>query len=185
MDQHVPITEQKERSKRSRYRIRDPFFRFWFHFVYGTGEQYDELGAEAYDALIEPKLADFVSHSFEELCCSALRVLYPEHTITKTGQWWYGKHEIDVVGLTASETLLVGECKFQQSPLGFDAFSTLQDHADELRWSPQNGSERVVEYALFSRSGFKQSVTEAASQRNDLRLFTATDVVNALTEPET
>jgi AAA+ ATPase superfamily predicted ATPase len=184
VDQHVPITEQKERSKRSRYRIRDPFFRFWFHFVYGTGEQYDELGAEAYDALIEPELADFVSHSFETLCCSALRSLYPEHTITNTGQWWYGDHEIDVVGLTAGETLLVGECKFQHSPLGYDALSNLQDHVDELRWSPQNGSDRLVEYALFSRSGFKQSVTEAASQRDNLRLFTVTDVVNVLTETE-
>nr|WP_240147440.1 MULTISPECIES: hypothetical protein [Halorussus] len=28
VDQHVPITDQKERSKRSRYRIRDSFFRF-------------------------------------------------------------------------------------------------------------------------------------------------------------
>lgn len=182
VNQHVPITEQKEKSKRSRYRIRDPFFRFWFHFVYGTGEQYDELGADAYEALVEPELPDFVSHSFENLCCSALRTLYPEHTITTTGQWWYDEHEIDVVGLTAGETLIVGECKFQQSPLGYDALSNLQDHAEKLRWSPQNGSDRVVEYALFSRSGFKQSVTEAASQRDNLRLFTVTDVVNALTE---
>jgi AAA+ ATPase superfamily predicted ATPase len=184
VDQHVPITEQKARSKRSRYRIRDPFFRFWFHFVYGTGEQYDDLGDDAYDALIEPELADFVSHSFEDLCCTALRRLYPEQTITNTGQWWYGEHEIDVVGLTAGETLITGECKFQQSPLGYDALSALQDHTDELRWSPQNGNERVVEYALFSRSGFKPSVKEAASQRDDLRLFTVNDVVNALAENE-
>jgi len=182
INQHVPITEQKERSKRSRYRIRDPFFRFWFRFVYGTGEQYDELGVEAYDALIEPELPDFASHSFEALCCAALRTLYPEYTITNTGQWWYGEHEIDVVGLTAGETLLVGECKFQQSPLGYDALSTLQTHADELRWSPQDGSDRFTEYALFSRSGFKQSVEEAADERDDLRLFTATDVVEALSE---
>ncbi|MCD2200745.1 ATP-binding protein [Halobacterium sp. KA-4] len=182
VDQHVPITEQKQHSKRSRYRIRDPFFRFWFHFVYGTGEQYDELGAEAYDALIEPELADFVSHSFEMLCCSALRTLYPEYTITNTGQWWYGEHEIDVVGLTAGETLLVGEAKFQQSPLGYDALSNLEDHAAELRWSPQNGSDRVIEYALFSRNGFKPSVKEAATQRDNLTLYTTTDIVNALTD---
>src|SRR6056297_3382695 len=87
VDQHVPITEQKQRSKRSRYRMRDLFVRFWFHFVYGTGEQYDELGEDSYDALIEPDLADFVSRSFEELCCSALRTLYPTYTITETGQW--------------------------------------------------------------------------------------------------
>jgi AAA+ ATPase superfamily predicted ATPase len=184
VDQHVPITEQKERSKRSRYRIRDPFFRFWFRFVYGTGQQYDELGADAYDALIKPELADFVSHSFETLCCSALRTLYPGHTITNTGQWWYGEHEIDVVGLTAGDTLIVGECKFQQSPLGYDALSNLQDHADELQWSPRNGSERTVEYALFSRSGFKPSVEETANERGDLQLFTVDDVVTALTEHE-
>ncbi|MFC7070566.1 ATP-binding protein [Halobaculum lipolyticum] len=184
VDQHVPITEQKERSKRSQYRIRDPFFRFWFHFVYGTGEQYDEVGHGAYEALIEPELADFVSDSFEDLCCDALRALYPNQTITNTGQWWYGEHEIDVVGLTASETLIVGECKFQQSPLGYGALSSLEDHVDELRWSPQSGNDRVVEYALFSRNGFKPSVEEAAEQREDLRLFSATDVVNALTESD-
>ncbi|MFD1646092.1 ATP-binding protein [Haloarchaeobius litoreus] len=182
VDRHVPITEQKERSKRSRYRIRDPFFRFWFRYVYGSGDQYDELGRDAYDALVEPELADFVSHSFEEFCCSALRPLYPEHTITNTGQWWYGEHEIDVVGLTAGETLLVGECKFQQSPLGYDALAGLQEHVGELRWSPQDGRDRVVEYALFSRSGFKPSVEEAAAERENLQLFTVDEVVRALSE---
>ena len=181
VDQHVPITEQKQRSKRSRYRIRDQFFRFWFHFVYGTTNQYDELGDEAYEALIEPELAQFVSHSFEELCCAALRRLYPEQTITDTGQWWYGEHEIDVVGLTTGTTLIVGECKFQCSSLGYEAFSKLQDHVDELRWTPNNGGDRTEQYVLFSRSGFKQSVKEAAAEQETLRLFTLEDVVEALT----
>ncbi|MCU4801671.1 ATP-binding protein [Halobacteria archaeon HArc-gm2] len=179
VDQHVPITERKERSKRSRYRIRDPFFRFWFRFVYGSADRYDELGDDAYEVLVEPELADFVSHSFEELCCSALRTLYPDHTITDTGQWWYNDHEVDVVGLTTGETLIVGECKFQQSPLGYDALSKLEGHVDELRWTPDGGRDRVERYALFSRSGFTQSVEEAADERDDLRLFTVEDVVDA------
>jgi AAA+ ATPase superfamily predicted ATPase len=181
VDQHVPITERKERSKRSRYRIRDPFFRFWFRFVYGSGDRYDELGDEAYEVLVEPELADFVSHSFEVLCCSALRTLYPDHTITDTGQWWYNDHEVDVVGLTTGETLIVGECKFQQSPLGYDALSKLEGHVGELRWSPDSGRDRAERYALFSRSGFTQSVEEAADERDNLRLFTVDDVVDALT----
>jgi len=180
VDQHVPITEQKERSKRSRYRIRDSFFRFWFHFVYGTGDQYDELGDNAYGVLVEPELADFVSRSFEELCCSALRELYSDDTVRETGQWWYGEHEIDVVGLTTSDTLILGECKFQQSPLGYDAFLRLRSHADELRWTPDDGSERIEQYALFSRSGFKSSVEETAAERDDLHLFTVADIVEAV-----
>lgn len=180
VDQHVPITERKERSKRSRYRIRDPFFRFWFRFVYGSGDRYEELGDEAYEVLVEPELADFVSHSFEELCCTALRTLYPDHTITDTGQWWYSDHEVDVVGLTTAETLIVGECKFQQAPLGYDALSKLEGHVDELRWTPDGGRDRVEQYALFSRSGFTQSVEGVADERDDLRLFTVDDVVDAL-----
>jgi AAA+ ATPase superfamily predicted ATPase len=180
VDQHVPITERKERSKRSRYRIRDSFVRFWFRFVYGTGDQYDEIGQNAYEALVQPELDEFVSHSFEELCCSAVRGLYPQYTITRTGQWWYGEHEADVVGLTAGDTLIAGECKFQRSPLGYDALSTLEDHVAELRWTPTDGGSRDEEYALFSRSGFKPFVEEAATERNDLELFTVDDVVAAV-----
>lgn len=180
IDRHVPITEQKARSKRSRYRIREPFFRFWFHFVYGSGDRYDELGSGAYETLVEPELPDFVSRSFETLCCGALRTLYPEYTITETGQWWYKDHEIDVVGLTTEDALVVGECKFQRSPLGYDAFSNLKRHTEELRWTPPDGQERVERYALFSRSGFKPSVEETAAERDDLRLFTIEDVVDAL-----
>ncbi|WP_324665365.1 DUF234 domain-containing protein [Haloarcula sediminis] len=79
--------------------------------VHGTGEQYDELGEEAFDVLIKQELADFVSRSFEDLCCSALRAFYPEQTTTETSQWWYDDHEIDVVGLTTDETLIAGECE--------------------------------------------------------------------------
>lgn len=100
IDQHVPVTERKERSKRSRYRIRDHFFRFWFRFVYGTGDRYDQFGDDAYDVLIEPEMADFISRPFEDLCCTAVRTLYPDYTITDVGQWWYDEHEVDVAALT-------------------------------------------------------------------------------------
>ncbi|UTF55570.1 ATP-binding protein [Natronosalvus rutilus] len=180
VDQHVPITERKERTKRSRYRIRDQFFRFWFHFVYGSGDRYEDFGDEAYETLIEPELADFVSDSFEDLCGSALRTLYPEYTITDVGQWWYQEHEVDVVGLTNEDALITGECKFQRSPLDYDALSKLQTHVNELRWTPSGGGERKHEYALFSRSGFAQAVEDAAEKRDDLRLFTVEDVLTAL-----
>ncbi|MFC3960220.1 ATP-binding protein [Halovivax cerinus] len=180
VDQHVPITERKARSKRSRYRIRDSFFRFWFRFVYGAAAEYDELGDEAYQTLIEPEIADFASRSFETLCCTALRTFYPSKTVTKTGQWWYDDHEIDVVGFTTDGTLIAGECKFRESTLGYDAFSKLRDHVDELRWTPRDGSDRTETYALFSKSGFSNAVEEVAEERSDLRLFSIDDVVSAV-----
>ena len=90
------------------------------------------------------------------------------------------EYEVDVVGLTDGEMLIAGECKFQRSPLGYDAFAKLRDHVEELRWTPPGGGERACEYALFSRSGFKPSVEEAAERGESLRLFTVEDVVDAL-----
>jgi len=180
VERHVPITEDKERSRRGRYRLLDPLFRFWFRFVYDSGTRYDAIGPESFDQLIEPELADFVSPVFERLCQNALRELYPDETITDVGQWWYQDSEIDVVGLTTDETLIVGECKFQQSPLGYDALASLESHTEELRWTPPGGGERRCEYALFSRNGFKPSVKEAAAERADIRLIDPDELVAAL-----
>ncbi len=180
IERHVPITEQPERSRRGRYRLRDPLFRFWFRFVYGSGTRYDAIGPDSFEQLIEPELADFISPVYERLCGAALRNLYPEYTITDVGQWWYQDHEIDVVGFTTGNTLLVGECKFQSAPTGYDALATLESHTDELRWTPPSGGERDCEYALFSRSGFEASVREAADSRDDLRLIDLNELVAAV-----
>ncbi|MEZ3144126.1 ATP-binding protein [Halobaculum sp. MBLA0143] len=179
IERTVPVTERPERSKRGRYRLRDSFFRFWFRFVYGAGGRNDELGHEAFETLIRPELPDFVAPAFERLCRGALRPLYPDLTVTETGRWWYGEHEIDAVGLTAGDTLVVGECKFQSSPAGFDALESLRSHTAELRWSPPDGGDRHVQYALFSRSGFTESLTTLADERDDVRLFDIGDVVAA------
>jgi len=180
IERHVPITEDKQRSRRGRYRLLDPLFRFWFRFVYGSGRRYDAVGTDSFEKLIQPELADFISPVFERLCQTALRDLYPDKTITDVGQWWYQDHEVDVVGFTASETLIVGECKFQQSPLGYDALATLESHTEELRWTPPTGGGRRCKYVLFSRSGFKPSVEEAAAERDDLRLVEIDELVGAL-----
>ena len=182
IERHVPVTEKPERSKRSQYRLRDPLFRFWFRFLYGSADRYDQFGEEAYDRLVDPELADFVAPAFEQLCCEALWTLSDETPIVDVGQWWYQDHEIDVVGLTDEDTLVVGECKYQASPLDYGALASLETHVEELRWQPSGGGSRTVEYALFSRSGFTDSVQGAARERDDVRLYTIDDVVAALGE---
>ena len=171
----VPITEEKAKSRRGRYRILDPLFRFWFRFVYGKEDRYERLGKNAYDAVIEPELPDFVSNEFERLCQDALPSLYPDETFLELGRWWYKEHEVDVVGFTTDGTMVVGECKFTSAPLDYGALASLEDHAAEIRWTP-DGDERETEYALFTRNGATQSVQEAVSERDDVRLFDLEDV---------
>jgi len=176
VEREVPVTEDKAKSRRGRYRILDPLFRFWFRFVYGNEDRYERLGDDAYDTVIEPEMADFASQEFETLCQRALPDLYPNETFVDIGRWWYQEHEVDVVGLTDGGTMVAGECKFTAAPLDYSALASLEDHDDEIRWTPANTDVRR-EYALFARSGFTQSVREAAADRDDLQLFDLSEIV--------
>jgi len=177
VEREVPITEDKTKSRRGRYRILDPLFRFWFRFVYGNEDRYERLGDGAYEAVIDPEMADFVSQAFEALCQDALPTLYPSETFVDIGRWWYKEHEVDVVGLADGGTMVAGECKFASSPLDYGALASLENHADEIRWTPDGGDvER--EYALFARNGFTQSVREAAADRDDVQLFDLGEIIS-------
>lgn len=178
VEREVPVTEDKTKSRRGRYRILDPLFRFWFRFVYGNEDRYERLGDDAYETVIETEMADFVSREFESLCQNALPALYPGETFVDIDRWWYKGHEVDIVGLTDDGTMVAGECKFTSSPLDYGAFASLEEHADEIRWSPDSGNVKR-KYALFARSGFTQSVREAASERDDLRLFDLGEIVES------
>ncbi|MBP1988185.1 ATP-binding protein [Halolamina salifodinae] len=179
VEREVPVTEDKTKSRRGRYRILDPLFRFWYRFVYGSEDRYERLGDDTYETVIESGMADFVSQGFETLCQDALPDLYSEETFVDIGRWWYKEHEVDIVGLTDGGTMVAGECKFTSSPLDYSAFASLEEHADEIRWSADSG-EVKREYALFARSGFTQSVREAAAERDDLQLFDLDRIVESV-----
>lgn len=180
IDRDYPVTVDPSRSRKGRYEISDPLFRFWFRFVYGRTARYEVYGDDAYADLIDPELSDFVSTAFEQLCQRAVLYTYGDayRFVEEPGNWWDGNgHEIDVVAPTNGSTLLVGEAKFQQSKMGYDVFSQLQDEAQLIDWAPNDGQKPEYEFALFSRSGFSQSLEEAATKRDTLRLFTVDEIV--------
>lgn len=177
IERDVPVTEAPSSSRRGRYRLLDSLFRFWFRFIYGKDDRYDRLGSEAYDTLIRPELPDFVSPEFERLCQHALPGLYPDFTFLDIGRWWYQEYEVDVVGLTREGTLVVGESKFTTDPLDYSALSTLESHADEIRWTPNGGQTVETTYALFTRSGATNAVHEAVAERDDVALFDLEDII--------
>lgn len=181
IDKQYPALSDPARSKRTRYRIRDPVFRFYFRYLYGRPGQYELYGTDTYESRVKPELADFVSEAFESLCQETIPELYPEHRLTHLPtQWWYKRHELDVVAPTDGRTLIVGEVKFTNAPLGHDVLTTLEDTAKHIEWTPNTGETPTYEYVLFSRSGFTSSVEAAATERDDLRVVTLADVVSVL-----
>jgi len=185
IDRSYPVTVDPARSRKGRYDISDPLFRFWFRFVYGRTARYEVYGENAYADLIEPELPPFVSGTFEKLCQRAVLYEYGDEYrfVEEPGNWWDGSgHEIDIVAPTNGDTLLVGEAKFQRSNVGYDVLNQLEDEAELVDWHPDSGEHPAYEYALFSRSGFKPSVEEAAAERDDLRLFAVNEVVASVTD---
>lgn len=181
--QDFPATIDPSRSRNSRYRILDQLFAFWFRFIHGRTSRYEVIGTNAYDELVEPYLPDFVSGTFEQLCQRAILFEYgDEYSFTENPDTWWDTdgHEIDIVGPTNSETLVLGEVKFQQQPMGYGVFSRLQNDASLIDWMPGGGEEPKYEYALFSRSGFASSLEEGSDERDDLRLYTVEDVVGTI-----
>ena len=174
VERHIPVTESPTASKRGRYRIAAPLFRFWFRFVYGNQDQLRILGDDAYDELVAPELADYVSPLFERLCQRALPDLI-DRRFRDVGQWWFKEHELDVLGLTG-DGLVAGECKFTSRPVSEGVLADLERTASEVRWSKGPvGGETL--YVLFSRSGYTDDLEHVVNTREDVRLFELSDLI--------
>ena len=178
VERHIPVTESPTASKRGRYRIATPLFRFWFRFVYGNQDRLRMLGDDAYDELVAPELADYASPLFERLCQRALLGLV-DRQFRDVGQWWFREHELDVLGLTG-DGLVAGECKFASRPVSEGVLADLERTASEVRWSdgPEDGETL---YVLFSRSGYTADLEHVADTRDDVLLFGLSDLVTTET----
>jgi AAA+ ATPase superfamily predicted ATPase len=155
----VPVTEWgAEKSKKGMYLFEDPFFRFWFHYVY-PNRSFIEEGRIDYvlDRKIAPSLDQFISWTFEEVCRSHVRKGLP-HGIqcNRVGRWWSKEGEIDIVGLADDEnTAVFGEAKWSVNPIGTDILDNLERKAKLVDWRKGDRKEYFV---LFSRSGFTESL---------------------------
>jgi AAA+ ATPase superfamily predicted ATPase len=174
VERHIPVTESPTASKRGRYRIAAPLFRFWFRFVYGNQDQLRLLGDDAFETLVAPDLADYVSPLFERLCQRALPTLV-DRQFRDVGQWWFKDQVVDVLGLT-DEGLVAGECKFTSQPVSEGVLADLERTTAEVRWAEEPADGESL-YVLFSRSGYTADLERAADTREDVRLFDLSDLV--------
>ncbi len=177
VERHIPVTESPTTSKRGRYRIAAPLFRFWFRFVYGNQDQLRLLGEDGYEDVVRPELADYVSPLFERLCQRALPHLVDRY-FHDVGQWWFKQHEVDVLGLS-EDGLVAGECKFTSQPVSEGVLSDLERKTNEVRWSGGPVDSKPL-YVLFSRSGYTDDLKHAAETRDDVRLFGLSDILSVL-----
>lgn len=176
VERDIPVTANPNATRKSRYRLKEPLFRFWFRYVYGQQGKLVQLGDEAYDQLVEPTFTEYMGTMFEQVCQNALPSLVPK-TYQGIGYWWHQQHELDVVGLANDGTIVAGECKYTSRQMTEGDLNDLERSAAQIRWSPPDGTDLECHYCCFCRSGFSDDLQEAAANRDDVSLFKPADIV--------
>ena len=179
VDKQLPVTVgNPERSKQSRYRIADPYLRFWFRFVLPSRDRLiDRAGAERHlERRVLPQLDAFVSKpAFEEVCQQWLRTAVDAAAVG----WWWGRarelrtgalgdvdRELDAVAVDDDGAVLaIGSCKWTAGAMDVDELLKL----DALALHLAAGRPRPLR-CCFSRSGFTPRLRAAARRDPDLRL---------------
>lgn len=162
VERRVPATERHpHKSRKGIYRISDPFFRFWFRFVYPQRSALEEGRADQILAQrVVSQLDKFIADAFEEICRQHIWRLDLPFIPERVGAWWSTRGEIDVIAISdQARAVLAGECKWSTKPIGIDILEDLQRKTQLLR---QEGNWDHVYYALFSRAGFTPTLLEAA-----------------------
>ena len=164
-------------ASRGLYRLADPFFRFWFTFVRPNLGPLDKGDTDLiWTHVIEPKLNEYASISFEDICKDYLYQQNREGKLpfvfTKLGRWWHKGEEIDIVAESADRSrILLGECKFKNSPMqmiaDFNALAAKMKLSDSV--SP--------DYYLFSKSGFKKDLKQLGKGLENLHLITLDEIL--------
>lgn len=154
------------------YRIADVYLAFWFSVLRDDAELIEGGQGHAVLHRQRARLDRHVSATFEQLARDhAIRLVadgrLPPDTVI--GRWWHDETvEIDVLGLSGDQAVLVGEAKWQRDPI------TQRDlHALHRRTLHLPTAATETQLAFWARNGIASD-----DRRADLNLwvFTPTDM---------
>lgn len=188
VERRLPVTvppSQRRRSRRGRYHLSDPYFRFYFHFIAPHQDEltyrperalpsiYDGLrafvGQTAFESLsqqwvAEQERAGQLSLEFE------IEEIEGIEEIEEVGSHWSRKVQVDVVGINwARRIILLGECKWGVNPVGRSVVRELIEKTPKvLKDLPAAGEGWTAHYAFFARSGFTPAARAEAKAHSAL-----------------
>jgi hypothetical protein len=178
----VPFGEPPRASRKSLYRIDDPFFRLWFRVVAPHRAALASSIARTRTDLLARHWSGLVAEAWEELCRQALPLVPPDRPVGRLGpwqapaRWWSGNQpEWDLVCEdSSSRRLLLGEVRWNVRPLGAAALER------ELRaLAAKPGPQLPEKYAghAITRALFVPAIAKTPAVPTDLMVITAEDIL--------
>ncbi len=178
----VPITENPRTSRRTLYRIVDPYVAFWHRFVaplLASGETSLTDAETLWNGRVLPSLDNYMGRPFEDACRSWVgRTTRLSFRPSRVGSWWdsTSDNEIDIVALGVERELLVGECKW--GPFDDSDLTTLRTRAALLQGElPQAAQGGALTLACFSARGEWGPTVTREIEAGTILGFTAQDIL--------
>jgi len=179
----VPFGELEKKSRRALYKIKDPFFRFWFRVVAPHRGQLAASPRSIRMKILERFWQQLTAQAWEDLCRLRLPKLLEDTTLGREGpwgpasRWWQGSMpEWDLVSESVDgKRLLLGEAKFSSQPFKADK---LQQFARDLAMKePPRLSGKPADRELV-RALFVPELEEAAPE-TDVLVVTAGELMSS------
>lgn len=159
-----PLEPGGKAAGRGYWKIADPYFRFWFRYVFPNRSRLARGRIKEVLTEIRRDLSTFIGPVFED-CCREWVGRYSSlgDDALDVGSWWSrrGDVEVDIVTLTKRAYGLLGSCKWSTRQVGEGALDDLYDARGVL--GRPAATARLV---LFSRAGFTDAVRTRAAEEN-------------------
>ena len=175
IEREIPFGESAKSSKKSLYKIKDPFMSFYFTFILPNKSRLEfGLIDKVWDE-INGQYDSYISHQWENLCRQAVPFLtFNDKQFNPAARWWGSGNdrkamEIDIMAESIDKTsILIGEVKWTEST----SFNKL---SEQLQYKSENlpfTSNRKIIKVLFLKKSPKKS------DKNTI-ILTPADIVNA------
>lgn len=161
-------------SKKTTYSVSDNLYRFWYRFIPSNISLISRGADDIAWKRIKPQLSDYMGKIFEEICQQYLwqRLLSDDCPVqfTSLGRWWGNdpvlkeQAEIDIIGEQDKDTVLFGECKWQNEKTDIDVLNTLIHRSQLFHYTSAT-------LYLFSKSGFTERCIKAAAKKGTVHLI--------------
>lgn len=139
LEKEIPFGEDEKNSKKSLYKISDPFMNFYFRFIV-PNRSFIELGRiKPILSTYEKEFTSYVAYYWEKLCREAVSGNEVDGITYGIARRWWGsvsrteKIELDIVAESLDKKyLLVGECKWTTGENSDRLLSELKAKAGKL-----------------------------------------------------
>ena len=173
IERDIPFGESPRSTKRSLYKVADPFMAFFYRYVVPNRSLIALGRTERVGEMISAGLSDFVGARWETLCRHAVSGNVIDGVAWNVaGRWWGSVSkdksvELDVVAESIDKKkVLIGECKWTEGEYAGRLFENLMERSRQCPFI----KGREVVYVLFLKHPSKDGMTK--------NVFLPQDVIN-------